>query len=111
VGRYDIKESARLLNQFIPVLSVSPADEYADIWRDHHRSTLTRRDVFNQLGALPQTRAQVAAYCLQMDSLTADQQEKLRQVLTAKGRAIPIPYTRDGSVDMDASRRVEFKFV
>ena len=37
--------------------------------------------------------------------------EKLRQVLTAKGRSYSDPvYNADGSVNMDASRRVEFKF-
>jgi chemotaxis protein MotB len=115
VGRYDIKESGQaLLNQFIPLyLSVLLQDEYADylgeIIIEGH--TDTQGTYLTNLELSQQRALSVAAYCLQMDSLTADQQEKLRQVLTAKGRSYSDPiYAADGSVDMDASRRVEFKF-
>ena len=53
----------------------------------------------------------MAPYCLEMQGLSKKQQDKLRQVLTAKGRSYSDPvYTEDGAVEMDASRRVEFKF-
>ena len=36
---------------------------------------------------------------------------QLQELLTAKGRSFSDPiYKADGTVDMDASRRVEFKF-
>ncbi len=115
VGKYDIKESGQaLLNQFIPLyLSVLLRDEYADylgeIIIEGH--TDTQGTYLTNLELSQQRALSVATYCLQMDSLTADQQEKLRQVLTAKGRSYSDPvYAEDGSVDMDASRRVEFKF-
>ena len=62
---------------------------------------------------LSQERAlSVATYCLQMPQLTKDQLETLlRSILTAKGRSYSDPiYGVDGTIDMDASRRVEFKF-
>ena len=55
----------------------------------------------------------VATYCLQDEStiLTKSEIDELRNLVTANGRSYsdPILYT-DGTVNMDASRRVEFKF-
>ena len=115
VGKFDIKDTGKkLLNQFIPLyLSVLLRDEYVDylgeIVIEGH--TDTQGTYLNNL-ALSQDRAlSVATYCLQMQGLNTKQQDKLRQVLTAKGRSFSDPvYTADGKVDMDASRRVEFKF-
>jgi chemotaxis protein MotB len=115
VGKSTIKETGQsLLNQFIPLyLSVLLRDEYVDylgeIIIEGH--TDTAGTYLSNL-ELSQDRAlSVATYCLEMSGLTAAQQEKLRQVLTAKGRSYSDPvYAADGSVDMDASRRVEFKF-
>lgn len=61
---------------------------------------------------LSQERAlSVATYCLQMPQLSKDQLTLLRSILTAKGRSYSDPiYGEDGKIDMDASRRVEFKF-
>ena len=61
---------------------------------------------------LSQNRAlSVAEYCLQLSTLTRSQVSQLQSLLTAKGRSFSDPiYRADGSVDMDASRRVEFKF-
>ena len=61
---------------------------------------------------LSQNRAlSVAEYCLQLSSLTRSQIMQLQNLLTAKGRSYSDPiYRSDGTVDMDASRRVEFKF-
>ena len=63
---------------------------------------------------LSQNRAfAVASYCLENSNhiLTDNQLEKLRILLTANGRSWSSPiYNNDGSVNMDASRRVEIKF-
>ncbi len=115
VGKSTIKETGQsLLNQFIPLyLSVLLRDEYVDylgeIIIEGH--TDTAGTYLSNL-ELSQDRAlSVATYCLEMNGLTATQQEMLRKVLTAKGRSYSDPvYAADGSVDMDASRRVEFKF-
>ena len=49
--------------------------------------------------------------CLQLPTLSASQVTLLQELLTAKGRSFSDPiYRADGTVDMDASRRVEFKF-
>ena len=115
VGKFDIKDAGKtLLDKFVPLyLSVLLRQEYVDylgeIIIEGH--TDTQGTYLDNL-ALSQDRAlSVATYCLQMRGLTTKQQEKLRQVLTAKGRSYSDPvYTSGGSVDMDASRRVEFKF-
>lgn len=63
---------------------------------------------------LSQQRAfSVAKYCLAEDNgvIGKDQVNLLRTVLTANGKSYSNPiYKADGSVDMDASRRVEIKF-
>ncbi len=115
VGKFDIKETGKsLLREFIPLyLSVLLQDDYVDylgeIIIEGH--TDTQGSYLSNL-ALSQDRAlSVATFCLEMQSLSAQQQEMLRQVLTAKGRSYSDPVlTSDGKVDMDASRRVEFKF-
>ena len=115
VGKFDIKDTGKkLLNQFIPLyLSVLLSDKYAgylgEIVIEGH--TDTQGTYLDNL-ELSQDRAlSVATYCLSMQGLTKDQQTKLRQLLTAKGRSYSDPvYAADGSVNMDASRRVEFKF-
>ncbi|HPF88597.1 MAG TPA: OmpA family protein [Candidatus Limiplasma sp.] len=107
-------EGQAFLNSFIPVyLSVLLSEDYADylgeIIIEGH--TDTKGSYLYNL-ELSQDRAlSVAKYCLQMESLTADQISLLREILTAKGRSFSDPiYNTDGSVNMDASRRVEFKF-
>ena len=46
-----------------------------------------------------------------MDTLTSAQLSVLYDILTAKGRSYSDPvYDAYGNVDMEASRRVEFKF-
>ena len=115
VGKFDIKDSGqKLLREFIPLyLSVLLRDEYVDylgeIVIEGH--TDTQGSYLTNL-ALSQDRAlSVATFCLELPGLSAQQQEKLRQVLTAKGRSYSDPIlTADGTVDMSASRRVEFKF-
>ena len=110
-----IKDEGReLLSQFLPVyLGVLLQDRYADymgeIIIEGHTDTAGSYLVNLRLS---QNRAlSVAEYCLQMSNLTQKQVAKLQSLLTAKGRSFSDPvYRPDGSVDMDASRRVEFKF-
>lgn len=112
---YAIKDSGReLLSRFLPVyLSVLTRPEYLDyvgeIIIEGH--TDTAGSYITNL-KLSQNRAlSVAEYCLQLPSLSDDQAALLQELLTAKGRSFSDPvYRADGSVDMDASRRVEFKF-
>lgn len=114
-GSNVIKQDGKtLLDKFIPVyLSVLLRPEYQDylgeIIIEGH--TDTKGEYFMNL-ELSQNRAlSVAKYCLQMDGLTDDQRTLLRSILTAKGKSYSDPvYNSDGSVNMDASRRVEFKF-
>ena len=107
-------EGKELLSRFLPVyLGVLLQDEYADymgeIVIEGHTDTAGSYLVNLRLS---QNRAlSVAEYCLQMPSLNSKQVAKLQALLTAKGRSFSDPiYFADGTVDMDASRRVEFKF-
>jgi len=53
----------------------------------------------------------VTEYCLDLPTLTNRQRTMLQNLLTAKGRSYSDPvYNADGTVNMAASRRVEFKF-
>ena len=115
VAKSNIKESGRtLLDEFIPVyLGVLLRPEYMDylgeIIIEGHTDTQGTYLVNLELS---QERAlSVATYCLQMPSLSESQLEKLREILTAKGKSYSDPiYNDDGTINMDASRRVEFKF-
>ena len=107
-------EGQELLSRFVPVyLGVLLRPEYVDyvgeIIIEGH--TDTAGSYLSNL-RLSQNRAlSVAEYCLQLSSLSTRQVSKLQELLTAKGRSFSDPiYKADGSVDMDASRRVEFKF-
>ena len=110
-----LKDSGKqLLSQFLPVyLGVLMRPEYeefvGEIIIEGH--TDTAGTYLNNL-KLSQNRAlSVAEYCLQLPGLTNGQVAKLQELLTAKGRSYSDPiYREDGTVDMDASRRVEFKF-
>ena len=110
-----IKDSGQsLLSRFLPVyLGVLMQPEYADyvgeIIIEGH--TDTAGSYMSNL-KLSQNRAlSVAEYCLQLSSLTPSQVTQLQKLLTAKGRSFSDPiYQADGTVDMSASRRVEFKF-
>ena len=115
VGKHSIKQSGQtLLNQFIPVyLGVLLSPEYSDylgeIIIEGH--TDTSGDYLMNLELSQERALSVATYCLQMPQLTKDQLTLLRSILTAKGRSYSDPiYGADGKIDMDASRRVEFKF-
>ena len=114
-GKNNIKESGKqLLNKFIPIyLGVLLQPEYADylgeIIIEGHTDT---KGTYLLNLELSQERAlSVATYCLQIPGLSSEQSALLRSILTAKGRSFSNPvYNADGSINMDASRRVEFKF-
>lgn len=114
-GKNDIKDAGRaFLDRFIPVyLGVLMQPEYVDylgeIIIEGHTDTSGTYLVNLELSQ--QRALNVAAYCLQMPGLNDAQLAKLRDILTAKGRSYSDPiYNADGTVNMDACRRVEFKF-
>ena len=114
-ARSTIKDSGRdLLNAFIPVyLGVLLQPEYTDylgeIIIEGH--TDTQGDYLMNLELSQERALSVATYCLQMSQLSQVQLARLQDILTAKGRSYSDPiYNADGSINMDSSRRVEFKF-
>lgn len=114
-GKNTIKEAGQaFLNQFIPIyLGVLLQPEYSDylgeIIIEGH--TDTQGDYLFNLELSQERALSVATYCLEMPGLNERQLEKLREILTAKGRSESDPiYNADGTINMDACRRVEFKF-
>lgn len=115
VGKNAIKEGGReFLERFMPVyLGVLLQPEYDDylgeIIIEGHTDTSGTYLVNLELS---QERAlSVATYCLEMPQLNKTHLDRLRDILTAKGKSYSDPiYHADGTVNMDASRRVEFKF-
>lgn len=117
-GKNELKQSGKtLLNAFIPVyIRTLMSEEYEEyvgeiIIEGHTDSSGT---YLSNL-ALSQERAlAVATYCLgpEMTGLTSEEKLVLQSILTANGRSSADPvYMEDGvTEDMDASRRVEFKF-
>lgn len=114
-GKNTIKaEGKALLEQFIPVyLGVLLQEKYqeflGEIIIEGHTDT---KGTYLMNLELSQERAlSVAKYCLQLPTLTSQQQSLLRNILVAQGKSFSRPVTNpDGTVNMDASRRVEFKF-
>lgn len=115
VNSDNIKESGKdILNRFVPIyLSVLMQPEYKDFVGEivivGH--TDTAGSYMSNL-KLSQNRAlSVAEFCLQMPGLSTAQRLTLQDLMTAQGRSYSDPIlNRDGSVNMEASRRVEFKF-
>ena len=117
-GKNELKQSGKaLLNAFIPVyirtlMSGENADYVGEIIIEGH--TDTSGSYLSNL-ALSQERAlAVATYCLssEMTGLTSAEKQMLQSIMTANGRSFSDPvYMDDGvTVDMEASRRVVFKF-
>ncbi|MBQ9325992.1 MAG: OmpA family protein [Clostridia bacterium] len=111
----EIREDGKaLLDAFVPVyLDVLLQPQYRDyvgeiVIEGHTDSSGS----FIRNLQLSQDRAlAVATYILTMPGLSENQQALLRTILTAKGRSYnDLVYLDDGSEDMEASRRVEFKF-
>lgn len=114
-AKHTIKEAgAAFLDEFIPIyLGVLLEPEYEDylgeIIIEGH--TDTNGDYLFNLELSQERALSVATYCLKMPTLTKEQVERLREILTAKGRSESDPvYNADGTVNEEASRRVEFKF-
>ena len=116
-GYYDLSERGkRFIDKFLPVyLDVLFSEDYegyvAEIIVEGHTDSLgTYLDNLE----LSQRRAlAVASYVLSDDyrGITPAQKNKLRAVVTANGRSFSDPVLDDsGREDMDASRRVVFKF-
>ena len=117
-GRNELKQSGKeLLNAFIPVyvrtlMSGENADYVGEIIIEGH--TDTTGTYLNNLELSQERALAVATYCLgaEMTGLTDEEKLVLQDILTANGRSYSDPvYMADGvTVDMDASRRVVFKF-
>lgn len=114
-GKYEIKDSgAQFLREFVPkyfrvVLNNNFSDYIAEIIIEGHTDTLGTY-AFNL--QLSQQRAfAVAEYCLTKADLSEFDQDMIYSILTANGRSYSNPVLdTQGNVNMDASRRVEFKF-
>lgn len=116
-GKYEIKEDGKkFLDQFLPryfnVLLKNDFHQYvSEIIIEGH--TDTTADYLYNLELSQQRALSVAKYCLdeKSSSISKDQIEQLQKIMTANGRSFSNPvYNANGSIDMDASRRVEFKF-
>lgn len=116
VGQNTLKESGKkLLDAFLPVyLHTLMSPEYegyiGEIIIEGH--TDTSGTYLNNLELSQERALAVAKYCLsdQM-GLTVEEKEAFRSIVTANGRSYADPiYDEDGRVDMNASRRVVFKF-
>lgn len=116
-GKYEIKdEGKKFLAQFLPryfsVLLKNDFHQYiSEVIIEGH--TDTTADYLYNLELSQQRALAVAKYCLdeKSSSVSKDQIEQLQKIMTANGRSFSNPvYNSDGSIDMDASRRVEFKF-
>lgn len=114
---YELKSSGQeFLEEFLPrYLSVLLKPEFrgyvSEIIIEGHTDT---NGAYMHNLQLSQERAlSVASFCLRDDNrvLTKEETEKLRTILTANGKSYSDPIlNEDGSVNMEASRRVEFKF-
>jgi chemotaxis protein MotB len=111
----ELKEEGReCLDQFLPIyIGVLFSDEFkedvAEIIIEGH--TDTESGYMYNLGLSQQRALSVVEYCLSGSSLSAEQKEQLRSIITANGRSFSTPvYDEDGNVDSEKSRRVEVKF-
>ena len=116
-GKNELKDGGKaLLDTFIPVyvrtlMSEENEGYVGEIIIEGH--TDTDGSYLSNL-ALSQERAlSVAQYCFsgEMLGLNAQEKQMLQSILTVNGRSEADPvYLPDGSIDMEASRRVVFKF-
>lgn len=116
-NKYDIKETgAAFLDEFLPryfnILLKKQFSEYiSEIIIEGH--TDTRADYMYNLELSQQRALSVAKYCLDEKTSTLSKKriKALQKIVTANGRSYSDPvYNEDKTVNMDASRRVEFKF-
>lgn len=113
----DLKDSGKAwLDSFLPVyvhtlLSEENQDYVAEIIIEGHADM--SGDYQSNLNLSQQRALSVVSYFLSdtFYGLTAQEKEQLRSIVTANGRSWVDPvYNEDGTVNMEASRRVEFKF-
>lgn len=117
VNKYTLKSSGEeFLEAFLPrYLDVLLKDKYSEyvseIIIEGHTDT-NGGYMYNL--ELSQDRAlSVATFCLKDNSeiLSVEDKELLRKIVTANGKSFSNPiFKEDGTVDLEASRRVEFKF-
>lgn len=116
-GEYDLTENGKqFIDEFLPVyLNVLFSDEYSDyvseIIIEGHTDSLG--GYISNLQLSQQRALAVASYVLAdgYQGISAEQKQALRQVVTANGRSFSDPVLdANGREDMDASRRVVFKF-
>lgn len=109
-------EGKNTLADFLPkyfavVLSEDYIDYISEIIIEGHTDTVGSYEYNLELS---QARAEaVAAYCLgeSQDMFTAEELEQIRSLMSVTGRSWSNPiYNADGTVNEDASRRVEIKF-
>ena len=117
LGKYNLSERGeRFIDRFLPVyLDVLFSEEYrgyvAEIIIEGHTDSLG--GYIDNLELSQQRALAVASYVLDDDyrGISADQKRQLRRVATANGRSFSDPVLdANGNEDMDASRRVVFKF-
>ena len=107
-------EGVKFLDKFLPVyIGVLFKDEFkddiAEIIIEGH--TDTDSGYMYNLGLSQDRALSVVQYCLSDSSLSKEQKEQLRSMITANGRSFSNPvYDADGKVDLAKSRRVEVKF-
>ncbi|MCR4708251.1 MAG: OmpA family protein [Clostridiales bacterium] len=117
IGRNELKDSGKeLLNRFIPIylrtLMSSEYDDYiGEIIIEGH--TDTSGSYLSNMRLSQERALAVVHYCFTSEDMRLSSQEYalLQSVLTVNGRSYADPvYAANGTVDMDASRRVVFKF-
>ncbi len=110
------RDGVEFLKSFLPeyfsvLLSDNFAQSVAEIIIEGHTDTVGGYMMNLQLS---QNRAvSVVSFCLDEKAglLTKEEIEELRILLTANGKSWTMPiYNEDGTVNLDASRRVEIKF-
>lgn len=116
-SKYDIKEAGvAFLNEFLPryfnVLLEDRFREYvSEIIIEGH--TDTRADYMYNLELSQQRALSVAKFCF-IEETSPFSEEKileLQKIVTVNGKSYSDPiFNSDGTVNLDASRRVEFKF-
>lgn len=108
------EEGKALLDRFLPayigVLLQAEYEEYlGEIIIEGHTDNVGEYSTNLQLST---NRANaVVDYCLSTYSLTPAQRERMRSIISSKGKSYSDPvYNEDGSINPERSRRVEFKF-
>lgn len=116
-NKYNVKDTGKeFLDEFVPRYFNVLMDEkfkgyVTEIIIEGH--TDTEGGYLSNLELSQKRALSVATYCLDENEnvLPMDEVEILRGIVTANGRSFSNPiYNEDGTVNMDASRRVEFKF-